>query len=86
MSVQGAASLSTTSIRHVGDYQLTAHLTPNCGYFSPELLVSKHGGITMRRHTVEGLTFSDPVEAYTYAKQWMSACLVTGDGFLLEAV
>jgi hypothetical protein len=69
-----------SSIRHVGDYQLTAHVTPSAGQFSAELLLSRSGGITLRRYRVPGDAFTDRNAAHDHAKRWMAVCEVSGDG------
>lgn len=69
-----------SSIRHVGDYQLTAHVTPGQGQFSAELLLSKSGGITLQRYRVPGDAFADSIAAHDHARQWMAMCEVSSDG------
>ncbi|MBB4131353.1 MULTISPECIES: hypothetical protein [unclassified Xanthomonas] len=70
------------SIRHVGDYQLTAHITPNDGRFASEILVSRPGGLTLYRYDLPVAAFADRRAAYDYARQWMAACTVSADGRL----
>ena len=69
-----------SSIRHVGDYLLTAHVTPSEGRFSAELLLSRSGGITLQRYCLPGDAFTDRTAAHDHAKQWMAVCEVSSDG------
>ncbi|MBB3826378.1 hypothetical protein [Xanthomonas arboricola] len=48
----------------------------------PELLVSRHGGITLRRHCLPGAAFADRDTAYDYARQSMSLCQVSSTGLV----
>lgn len=72
--------MGVTAIRHVGDYLLTAHVTPAGGKFLPELLISKPGGITLHSHRVPSVGFTDQSAAYDYAKHWMATCHVSSTG------
>ncbi|OWF61656.1 hypothetical protein B1H41_10535 [Xanthomonas vasicola pv. vasculorum] len=71
--------------RHVGDYLLTAHITPSDENFLPELLISRPGGITLHRYLVPSVAFPDRDAAYAYAKQWMIMCHVSSTGLVSSA-
>ncbi|NYI17412.1 hypothetical protein FHR53_000567 [Xanthomonas arboricola] len=72
--------MGATATRRVGDYLLTAHITPSDGKFLPELLISRPGGITLHRYPVTAVAFPDQDSAYDYAKYWMATCYVSSTG------
>ncbi|WP_349776407.1 hypothetical protein [Xanthomonas sp. WHRI 6106] len=74
--------MDTPTVRDVGEYLLTAHVCPLHGKFVPELLVSRPGGITLRRHCLPGAAFADRDTAYDYARQSMSLCQVSSTGLV----
>lgn len=82
---QGESLLGVTTTRHVGDYLLTAHITPSDGRFLPELLISRPGGITLQRYPVPSVAFADQGAAYDYAKHWMATCYVSSTGSVSAA-
>jgi hypothetical protein len=77
--------LSIMATRHVGDYLLTAHVTPSGGNFLPELLISRPGGITLHCYPVPSVAFPDRDEAYAYARHWMITCYVSSTGSISAA-
>ncbi|KFA30031.1 hypothetical protein KWG72_22795 [Xanthomonas vasicola pv. vasculorum] len=70
-------------IRQVGDYILTAHATTAGAKFFPEILVSKSGGLTLRRHQVLGSGYDTYAQAVAYAESELGLYRVLSNGSLL---
>ncbi|MCC4600169.1 hypothetical protein [Xanthomonas melonis] len=70
-------------IRQVGDYVLTAHATTAGVMFLPEILVSKSGGLTLRRHQLSASGYSTYAQAVAHAQSELGLYRVLSNGSLL---
>lgn len=70
-------------IRQVGDYILTAHATTSGAMFFPEILISKSGGITLRRHQMPGSGYDTYAQVVAYAESELGLYRVLSNGSLL---
>lgn len=70
-------------IRQVGDYILTAHATTSGAMFFPEILISKSGGLTLRRHQLPGPGYDTYAQAVAYAERALDIYRVLSNGSLL---
>ncbi|WP_274396314.1 hypothetical protein [Xanthomonas cucurbitae] len=70
-------------IREVGGFVLTAHAATAGDMFFPEILVSKSGGLTLRRHQLSNLGYATYAQAVAHAQSELGLYRVLSNGSLL---
>ncbi|RBD63691.1 hypothetical protein BRM52_05585 [Xanthomonas oryzae pv. oryzae] len=71
-------------IRQVGDYLLTAHAASLGATFFPEILVSRQGGLTLRRHQLQTPGYATYALAAAHAESELGLYRVLSNGVLVS--